>query len=176
MPIVLIFISQIVNSLKDKRFIQVSLLTFITLLISVGFYLSYPRYDNVYATHGRNVSIYDFKAAEFINKTASEPYVVLASQNTSVAAVKLFGFGPVYNENFYYPIPTGSELYQYFLKMVNDQPKTEYINKVKNITGVQTVYFVLPEYWNNFDNLKQQAKTISKESHSIDNHIYIFKY
>jgi len=175
MPLIIIFWAKIIDLLKNNL-TRISLLTFLALIISANFYLSYPRYDNIFATHGVNVSKYDFQAAQYIHEKNQESYVVLANQNTSVAAVKLYGFEPIYNGHFYYPIPTGSELYDYFLKMVDNEPKIDYINQVKNLTGVDTVYFVLPNYWTDFENLKEKALNIAKEHFSIEEKIYIFKY
>ncbi|HUT21852.1 MAG TPA: hypothetical protein VMX18_00415 [Candidatus Bipolaricaulota bacterium] len=166
----------LIDKIKEKRLAEISFQVMASLLICAGFYLSYPRFDNVSADPAVNVSKYDFAAAEYINKNESEKYVVLANQNTSAAAVRLYGFAPTLNGYFYYPVPTGGELYQYFLKMVNDAPKIEYVNEVKNLTGADTVYFVIPKYWNNFNNTVTQAIANSLESKSIDDQIYIFKY
>jgi len=175
-PLILIFASKLIISINKRKIIFISAFVLLSLIISASFYLSYPRYDNVQASRALNVSKYDFKAVQYIENNESLPYIVLANQNTSVAAVKLYGFDPVYNSYFYYPIPTGNELYQIFLQMVNDQPKLEYINEARQLTRINTVYFVLPKYWNNFNQIKSAAEQIAIEHHSIDDQIEIFKF
>jgi len=176
-PVFLIFISYIADKIRKKTlFIRLSFSCLAALLITAGFYLSYPRYDNIFATHGRNVSIYDFSAVQLIKEKETEKYSVLASQNTSVAAVRLYGFSPIYNGQFYFPIPTGSKLYQCFLNMVNDQPKIEYIRQAKKITDVSTIYFVIPAYWHNSEQIIKQAKNLADKHYSIENQIHIFKF
>ncbi len=175
-PLILIFISKLIDFKNKRKIIVISIFILLSLIISASFYLSYPRYDNIQASRALNVSKYDFNAVRYIADNENLPYIVLANQNTSVAAIKLYGFEPVYNNYFYYPIPTGDELYQIYLKMVNDQPRIEYINEAKQLTRISTVYFVLPKYWDNFNQIKSAAEQIAIEHHSIDEQIEIFKF
>ncbi|MFZ5365535.1 MAG: hypothetical protein ACOZBH_05085 [Patescibacteria group bacterium] len=175
-PLILPIFSKIFIRFKTKPGTLIAIGFLAAMLVSTSFYLSYPRYDNIEANHGLNVGKYDFLAATFIHNSGADPYIVLASQNTAVAAVKLYGFEPEYNGHFYYPLPTGSRLYDSFLNIVNDRPKTEYIEQARQLTGVQTVYLVIPKYWDRFENLNNMARAIAAETYDIDGQIYIYRF
>ena len=52
------------------------------------------------------------------NAHGVSPYIVLANQSVSAAALLRFGFHTYYGAQFYYAIPTGAPLYQSYLDMV----------------------------------------------------------
>ena len=55
------------------------------------------------------------------------------------AAIKEFGFKKYYNtakgQQFFYSIPTGGPLYQYFRKMVYQQPKRQWMEEAMSISS-----------------------------------------
>lgn len=118
-------------------------------LITTSFYLSYPRLDNYFNSHEYAVSQNDIDAVRWIESDAgSQDYIVLANQQVSVAALRELGFKKYYRNNiFYYPIPTSSPLYQYYLDMVYKKPSLESMAAAMDLAGVNKGYFVLNDYW-----------------------------
>jgi len=201
--ITLVFFKLIEKISQQNKFIKISWLIFGVLLITTSLYCSYPRKDNYFNSRSFSVGQSDFDAVEWIEKDANrKPYVVLANQQVSVAALKTFGFnryyksplergvagpngsplaysetGGVGGEVYFYPIPTGGPLYQIYLKMVYDKPSRANALEATDLTGINTVYFAINKYWWAFDKIVEEAK-IEASSFKIinDGEIYIFKY
>jgi hypothetical protein len=153
----------------------------ISLIITCSLYLSYPRLDAYHNSRGFSVSASDLKAVNFIANQANDKYIVLANQQTSVAALAELGFDnylPTPNgEMFIYPIPTGGQLYQYYLEMVNQKPDQKIMRNAMELAGVKESYFVINKYWNFSNRLIAEAKLQATKFWSIDNgNVYIFKY
>jgi hypothetical protein len=164
---------------KKNTFIIISFAVFLSLLISASLYITYPRYDNYFNSHGYAVSGADIKAADFINKDAKDDYIVLANQQVSAAALSRFGFKKYYGAEqiFYYPIPTSSKLYQYYLDMVYKKPSRETMLAAMDSTGVNQGYFVLNKYWWAFAKILDEAKLSATNWQVINNgEVFIFKY
>ncbi len=89
-----------------------------------------------------------------------------------------FGFSHYYKSNiFYYPIPTGGELYQYYLSMVYNKPGKDTMFAAMDLTGVKKSYFVLNKYWWAFPKILEEAKLEADSWQEIDNgQVYVFKY
>ena len=78
---------------------------------------------------------------------------------------------------FYYPIPTTSPLYDLYLDMVYDSPTTERLQQALDLTGADTAYFVINDYWLDFEKIVEQAKQNIGNAQTIaDNKLVIFKY
>ncbi len=130
-----------------------------SLLLTVSFYLNYPRFDIWQRHTAYNTTYYDVAAVKLIEKMAEgAPYVVLANQAVSAAAIREFGFAKYFDGNFYYPLPTGTNpLYQIYLNAAErNLPKREII-KPAAPPGVPQVFLVLNRYWANYENLKKIA-------------------
>jgi hypothetical protein len=154
-------------------------LAFIVILITISLYGSYPRIDNYYNSHSFSTGTDDLAAVEWIDQdSGGRPYIVLANQQVSVGALWLFGFNHYYkNDIFYYPIPTGGPLYQYYLKMVYEMPDRATAFKAADLAGVKLAYFVINKYWTDSDKLIERSKIDCDYFNAIDNgNIYIFKY
>ncbi len=150
---------------------------FITILITNSFYISYPRFDHYANSHGYGTSQADIMAVHQINDmTKNKPFVVLANQQVSAAALREFGFKQYYNSLFYYPVPTGGPLYQYYLEMIK-KPNLESIQKVKDLSGVSTVYFVLNDYWFEAKKLGPELSALANETIPVaDGQVTIFVF
>ena len=187
-PFCLVSIYAFINNLlSQNKAIKYSLLGFMVFLISTSLYLSYPRFDNYFNSHGYSVSQSDINAVKWIEDNAENDYIVLANQQVSAASLHEFGFKKYYPDKskisnlksqiFYYPIPTGGPLYQYYLKMVYEYPSKETVIGAMNLVDVNEAYFVLNKYWWAFPKLLQEAKIEADEFIEIDNgEIYVFKY
>lgn len=186
-PILICFSYLIVKKIENKN----SLSKFIFLLLLSGLltgslYLSYPRDDEYQASHAYSISGSDVKAVRYINKVAGSPYIVLANQQVSATAVREFGFKKFYPikvdqnktyKQFYYPIPTSSPLYTYYLEMVYDNPSKEIMTEAMETLGVKEAYFVINDYWWRFDKIIAEAKKNANSWQAIDREkIYVFRY
>jgi hypothetical protein len=159
--------------------IKYSWLALLAILITVSFYGAYPRLDNYYNSRSFSTGADDLAAVNWIAQDAGKtPYVVLADQQVSVGALWTFGFSHYYkNDIFFYPIPTGGPLYQIYLNMVYDKANRPTALSASDLTGADTVYFVINKYWTGFDKIVEQAKIGSTTYISLDNgEIYIFAY
>ncbi|MFH1582801.1 MAG: hypothetical protein ABIB72_00585 [Candidatus Falkowbacteria bacterium] len=164
---------------KQNNFIIVSFSVFLSLLLSASLYITYPRYDNYFNSHGYSVASADIKAINWIDENTKASYIVLADQQVSAAALNQFGFKKYYGDEqiFYYPIPTSSPLYQYYLDMVYKKPSRETMLAAMDLTGVNESYFVLNKYWWAFIKILDEAKLSADNWQTIDNgEIFVFKY
>ncbi|NCN25331.1 hypothetical protein COT94_01355 [Candidatus Falkowbacteria bacterium CG10_big_fil_rev_8_21_14_0_10_37_14] len=136
----------------------------LTLLVTCSLYLAYPRQDDYASSGGRAVSASDIEAVKLVAAdSGNDPYVVLANQQTSAAALRLYGFAHYYNDLFYYPLPTGGLLYSYFLKM-NELPSRATAENAMQTAGVNRLYYIVNRYWWQSDNLNTLA-TVSADYH-----------
>jgi len=175
----LLFYKFLNRILTSGAWLKYSWLIFLLLLITVSLYGSYPRRDNYFNSHSFAVGQNDLAAVEWIEKDASgAPYAVLANQQVSVGALWTFGFSRyLKNDLYFYPIPTGGPLYQIYLDMVYKNANRAAALKAADLSGVQTVYFVLNKYWTGFDKIVEQAKMGADSFQNLNNgEIYIFKY
>lgn len=163
---------------------------FIALFITLSAYLLYPRVDLFAKSRGYSTSQEDIAAAQWIEQDAhGSDYVVLSNQAVAAAALRESGFKKYYKSNpsyntlgaasldlFYYPIPTTSPLYQLYLDMVYIAPTQKRLSEALDITGADVAYFVINDYWLDFDKRVAQAKEEFETYHVIGNNdIYIFK-
>jgi hypothetical protein len=164
----------------NQRFLKLFFILLFPLFLTFSLYYSYPKDDgeDYQIDRGYNVSASDIAAVHAIDQDAgSADYIVLANQMVSAAAVREFGFAKYFGPYFYYPIPTGDPLYQYYLKMVYEPPTRATITEAADLTGVHLVYFVLNDYWTDADKITEAAKSTADNTTEIDNgKIWIFKY
>jgi hypothetical protein len=180
LPMIIISIKYLLSKLRltDKYF-KVSALIIASLLICASLYYSYPRHDNFYNSRGYSLSSQDIATVKFIEKNnENNDYIVLANQQVSLAALKTFGFKKYFkNDIFYYPIPTSGKLYKYYLNMVYKGPSNETIKKARELTGAETVYFVINKYWWASIKIVDEASLFADEKYKLFNgDVYIFKY
>jgi hypothetical protein len=138
---------------QEGKTIRILITIFITMAITISLYHSYPRLDNYHNSRGYSVGANDLDTVKLIENNSQTDYLVLANQQVSVAALKTFGFNRYYNQHYFYPIPTGGPLYQFYLDMVYKEPKKETMVSAMDLLGVNEAYFVLNNYWWNFPKL-----------------------
>ncbi|TAK03559.1 hypothetical protein EPO34_00130 [Patescibacteria group bacterium] len=157
-------------------------------LMTAALYVTYPRHDAFVVGHGINVSQGDVNAVYEIERRANgRPYLVLANQSVSAAAIRSLGFTHYYGNQFYYPIPTGSDLYQAFLAM-NDTPTKETALSAFDIVNdicvsgcmrelPTSVFFAVNRYWWQSDRIVEQAKATADDWFSVDDGtVTVFRY
>lgn len=177
-PVFLLLATWLINKINQlPRREQVIWFIFLSCLITTSWYLSYPRHDHYFNSRGLSVSAADLEAVSYIDDSADgQDYIVLANQQVSAAALKLFGFAHYYQDNFYYPIPTTNPLYTNYLSMVNEKPSAETIKQAMNISGVNKGYFILNRYWQDFPKLLEQAKMSSVSYRNFRDQTYVFEF
>jgi hypothetical protein len=182
-PFIIKTLSFLAKKLEDKApFLRLQALALLLFLLPTLLYLSYPRLDNYHNSHGYSVSHHDLEAVRWIDQDTDDDYIVLANQQTSVAALKEFGFHKYYPTEgsgplFYYPIPTASPLYAAYLHMVNDKPSRQTMLEAMDLAGVDTAYFVLSKYWWAADRLAKEAAVEADKEHEIaQGQIRIYRY
>ncbi|EKD33528.1 MAG: hypothetical protein ACD_76C00008G0001, partial [uncultured bacterium] len=162
------------------KIISFALVVFVSLIVSANTRLAYPRHDQYAISRGFNVSQSDIAAVKYIDSIAEKigkPYIVLANQSVSAAAVRELGFKKYYGNIFYYPIPTGGALYEQYLKMVNELPLRETAREAMNIVGADKAYFVVNDYWWQSGKIIENAKIEADEWISLENgRIFVFTY
>ncbi|MBI5022914.1 MAG: hypothetical protein HZC05_01975 [Candidatus Magasanikbacteria bacterium] len=181
MPLFLLGLISFINYL-NKKIPTIFVYTGLALLIAVSFYLSYPRVDNYAFSKSFNVSQNDFDAVRQIDAKANDAdYIVLSHQIFSAAALQEYGFKKYYQtpagEIFYYALPTGDIMYEYFQKMVYGQADRATMNAAMDLVGVKQAFLVLHDYWNSFATAAPQAKASADEWWAVDNgKILVFWY
>ncbi len=160
------------------RPVQIPITLFLLILITTSLYLSYPRFDRSHNSHGISTGIYDIEATKWIEDNNKRQYVVLANQQVSAAALRNFGFNKYFSGGiFYYPIPTSSPLYDYYLDMVYDKPSKKNALKAMNLLNINEIYFVLNKYWWAFPKLLDEAKLEANSFKEFgDGEVYVFRY
>ena len=151
-------------------------------------YLAYPRVDRAVSTHAYATRSADVATVQAIAQNASEiPYAVLANQQVSAAALDIHGFRApnvtTYFEtsegqSYFYPIPTGGQLYSYYLSMVNDVPSRDTVQAAMNFMKIDRLYFVVSDYWWRAGDLRAAAARIADESFVVDggkNEVFVFE-
>lgn len=164
---------------KKPRILATALFTILATMTAANVYGAYPRHDNYARSAGFNVGETDFDAVYAINRDAGDDeYIVLANQAVSAAALEAFGFKTYYHDDiFYYPIPTGGALYQYYLEMADDAPTRERAEAAMDVAGVNEAYFVVNDYWWHSEAIIERAKQESDEWFSVgEGAVTIFKY
>ncbi|MBI4713967.1 hypothetical protein HY771_02170 [Candidatus Uhrbacteria bacterium] len=145
-----------------------------------AFYMTYPRHDAYETNRGFNVSAHDQVAVLLVEEwSAQAPYISLANQSVSAAAIEQIGFR-YYGSLFFYPIPTGEPLYQYFLKM-NEAPTREIAQEALTLVpmhgDVKTIFFFVNNYWWDAPRIIETAKTTADDWRAVGNGaVYVFKY
>jgi hypothetical protein len=181
LPFIIWLIEKLISKILEQELVTKLLWLLLGVsMISTSLYISYPRYDKYYNSRGYSVGVNDLKAVSFIDQNTKEKYIVLANQQVSVAALKQFGFNNYYQTSkgllYFYPIPTGGPLYQYYLDMVYIKPDQKTAQAAMNLTKTKEVYLIINKYWNNSGKIINEAKINANDWFNINNEVYIFKY
>lgn len=143
-----------------------------------AFYMAYPRRDAYETSRAFNTSAADIAAVQLIEQWANgEPYIALANQSVSAAAIKEIGFR-YYGSLFFYPIPTGEALYEQFLKM-NETPTREVARTALDLVpmhgDVFSLFFSVNDYWWDAPRIVETAKTTANDWRAAGG-VHIFRY
>ncbi|MFA6994941.1 MAG: hypothetical protein WC249_00835 [Patescibacteria group bacterium] len=181
LPFLMAGLNQIIIKIRQqKNLIQIIWLFLGISLLSISLYLSYPRWDKYYNSRGYSVSADDLAAVKLINQNSPNPYIVLANQQVSAAALQELGFNHYYQTSlgpvYFYPIPTGGPLYQYYLNMVYKSPSQENMIGALNLSGTDSGYLIINKYWYQSDRIINEAKVMASKWWAINDRVYVFEY
>lgn len=152
--------------------------------ITISFYLSYPQWNPKVKFPGYNVSSADIAAVRWIQNDAAptgEDYIVLSNPITAAAALKEFSFAKYFKTNqdevFYYSIPSGGVMYNFYTDMWTNGQKRSTMENAMDLARVKRSYFVLPNYWTRFNTIVAGAKKTADKWEEIDGgKIMVFVY
>jgi hypothetical protein len=180
-PLVILGLAHLFVNIKGQPLIlRASVLVLLVAIASSTLYMSYPRRDAYVSNRGFNVSQADIDTVYLVESLAAgEPYIALANQTVSAAAIQEIGFR-YYEDLFFYPIPTGGELYDYFLRM-NEAPSkalaAQTLDLVPQHGDVNTLFFLVNNYWWDAPRIIETAKTSADDWRSLGNgQVYLFRY
>lgn len=151
------------------------------LAAAASWYFSYPQSNPKALFSGPSVSQADVEA---VRKTetlaAGRPHVVLANQMMAAAALQEFGFARYLatpqGKILWYPIPTGGQLYPFFLAL-NVSPGKETAREAAAFTGANTVFFAVHAYWPYAADIRHGAQQTADAILSIGNgDILLYEY
>jgi hypothetical protein len=175
----------VVRAGKSSASVRVGTIVLLAAVMTGSVYLAYPRRDKYESSHDWSTSAADVETVVRVNADADgKKYVVLADQSVSAAAVQQFGFPTYYPSKdptqpgpvFYYPIPTGGELYQDFLDANTALGSRASIVKAMDLTGVDTAYYVVSYYWWHAQEITLNATRAADASWNVADGDYVFKY
>lgn len=134
-------------------------------------YVAFPAWNTAMRTKSINTGSADFDIVNAIDiDAAGTHYIVLADQPTSAAALYTFGFfdRQLTSRDFYfYPIPTGAELYtKYFLPAMYNGVTTKLLTDAAAFADVKDVYIVIKPYWSN---AKKNSEALKQNATSVFN-------
>ncbi|MEA3248762.1 MAG: hypothetical protein U9Q03_00190 [Patescibacteria group bacterium] len=165
--------------------LNVGLIVLVAAVTVSSVYLAYPRRDKYESSRGWSTSISDIESVREIDEDAdNDDYVVLANQSVSAAAVREFGFRKYYGSTdeaypddvFFYPIPTGGRLYDFFLEMNDGQGSRKVAEQAMDLAGVDTAYYVVNHYWWAALGITINAKSEADDWWEIDEKNWVFRY
>jgi hypothetical protein len=175
------FLAKKAGKLKNNQQILISLALALLLLTSI--YASYPRFDNYHNSRGYSTGSGDLQAVIMAEELAKqEKYIVLANQQVSAAALREFGFKNRYlnisnEEIYFYPIPTGGKLYQYFLDLSYKKADRATMLKAMDFAQVDKAYLIVNKYWWASKKIIAEAKMSADSWYKIgDGENYLFEY
>lgn len=181
LPILIFGLEKLISLILQKdRLTKYLWLALGITLVSTSLYTSYPRFDRYFNSRGYSTSQNDLSAVKLIAANTKNPYIVLANQQVSAAALKEFGFNNYYQTAlgpvFFYPIPTGGPLYNYYLDMVYKNPSRATMAKARELTGVNESYLIVNKYWHQSGRIINAAKLSADSWQEIGGDVYLFKY
>jgi hypothetical protein len=158
--------------------LQGALLSLLILWQSAHVYAAFPRHDAGAISHGWSVGAADKEAVLWIDRDANGlDYTVLANQSMSAAAVESLGFKRYADDVFFYPIPTGGELYQLFLRASAANPSIDLIKEAGQLSKAKRVYVAIHRYWWDAERVRGQLKDLADNEETMkDGEITIYRF
>lgn len=156
-------------------------LTF-SIIVASNIYISFPRRDDYQNEKFINLTKYDVSAVNEVNARNSDTtYAVLTNQVISSAAVKEFGLDHNITTNdsqniYFYSIPTGGALYQYYLRLVNGEDVKQVVEEAKSFSQTKKIVVIMTPTWENFDKLDLRFKSVATAVYDIEGKIFVYEF
>lgn len=171
-------VGKICQQESASRFIWVAIGA---IFITTSLYLAYPRFDKYFNSRGYSTSDFDLAAVKLADSLAKNPYIVLANQQVAAAALDTFGFNNYLTspagQIYFYPIPTGGPLYQYYLQMVYEEPSRETMLQAMDLAAVNEGFLIINKYWKDSGKIIKAAKISANSWEKIgQEEIFVFHY
>lgn len=183
LPFLAIAIREIFIKVDNKKSWQIITSILFALLLLISWFFTYPTRDNISLYTGQNLRKADITAVQFINNrnNGNKDYIVLTNQAVATAALTEFGFDGYLNTSqglqYFYSIPTGGPLYQYFRKMVYEQPQKKWMQEAMEFAGVKKAYFIHTDYWSPAAKIRDEAKIESDNWWELDDgRVWVYEY
>ena len=168
---------------KKKKSTQILVICGLSILLTVSWYLTYPRFDQISQPGVNNVRSIDYRAIDYIHERegGKEGYIVLANQLFGAAAIQKYGFGPYYKTAWgkvlYYSIPMSGELNTRYAHIMDSQNfDNQVIFEIMEETGLDRVYLVTTDYWPMYELAREQASLAASRFWGIDDQIFIYYF
>jgi len=181
-------IDRVTNSTGPQRALRSALYALcIAVLIVSNIYLQFPHSDRFVNFKGYLTSQDDLETAQNIEASATRPYLVLANQSVSAAALDQFGFSRYVNyrqqttddrrrTQYFYSIPISSRAQTYYLQMTTN-PSQDLIDTIFQTYEINEFYLVLNDYWKLSPQSKATLTALADATKHIGaNTIFKFQY
>ncbi|PIZ95262.1 MAG: hypothetical protein COX80_04845 [Candidatus Magasanikbacteria bacterium CG_4_10_14_0_2_um_filter_33_14] len=183
LPFFIISIREIFLNIKNYK-IQILSSFLFAFIFLISWYFTYPTFNKVSIYTGQNLRKADLIAAKFIDErnNGQKDYIVITNQAVATAALQLYGFENTYISTFtgpeyFYSIPTGGPLYQYFLQMIYSGTKKEYMEQAMLFAGVKKAYFIHTNYWSPAKKINNAARESADNWWGLDNErVWVYEY
>ncbi len=182
-PFIIIGFEQVLLTLSKTTLRQRLSIILLPLTILLSWYFTYPTRDPISKYTGYSIRDADIEAVRFIDTHNNHDtnYIVLSNQTVASAAMKELSFKKYihtsFGEQFFYSIPTGGPLYQFFRKMVYEEPKRQWMVEAMNFAQVDKAYFIHTNYWYPAAKIRDEAKKEADAWWDIGNgRVWIYEY
>ena len=171
-----------IHKKSQQKILEFGFISLISIALMLSLYFAYPQRNIKARFPGYNVTDADVHTVEYIASLHSDQqYVVIANQLVGAAALTKFSFSTYFDTAlgslYFYSIPGGGPLGDIHGKMLYQGQKREFMEEAMDLTGVDTAYFAVPNYWANFDDIVSGAAKTADAVHAVDGgKVMVFTY
>jgi hypothetical protein len=120
-------------------------------LSTSSWFFSYPQHNAISSMFAAGIGRDDVRAVDDIETLANgRPYVALTHQMMAAAALTRFGFNrdvtTPSGSRYLYAIPTGGELYGFYLRLFTDDPASV-LRDARSFTNTDLIFVAIPRSW-----------------------------
>lgn len=159
---------------------QVILGILLSVFATAIWYGSYPQFNPVITRSAPGLGKADVAAVKAIEQLSGQkPYVALTPQMVSAAALADIGFEreitTTAGSRYPYPIPTGGELYQQYLRFWYEPDCQVVLQKVANFTSARPIFVVIPHAWDPRGVVRLRVNRCADKREVIDQRYTLFR-
>ena len=183
LPFFIIALREIFLKIKQQKIWQIIISILLAIMLLLSWFFTYPTRDNISLYTGQNLRKADLLAVKFITdrNNNQKDYIVLTNQAVATAALEEFGFGGYLNTKeglqYFYSIPTGGPLYQYFRQMAYIKAERKPMEEAMRFAGVKKAYFIHTDYWSPAAQIRDDAKIDADNWWELDGgKIWVYEY